>query len=154
VETAAGTTIPKGGKTIENRFRFSNALVRLGFAQDIPFDQETKGVGIQLGLAVRRIDYALRQDDNVQVTLRRLQEDWVEWTPTWGMSLRFPVWEIRYRGSVTNGTGRPGVFPDGGIAVAETGRAGPPILVAPSGPLTLTGVKVMTHQISVTFPFR
>jgi hypothetical protein len=28
------------------------------------------------------------------------------------------------------------------------------ILVAPSGPLTLNGVKVMTHQVAVTFPFR
>jgi len=28
------------------------------------------------------------------------------------------------------------------------------ILVAPSGPLTLTGVKVMTHQVAISFPFR
>jgi hypothetical protein len=153
LETARGTTIPAGGKTIENRFRFSNALVRMGFAQDMAFDQATKGVGFQLGLAVHRIDYSLVQDDNVQATTRRQNEDWVEWTPTWGLSLRFPTWEVRYRGSVTHGTGRPGVRSGGGddVAVAEAGRT---ILVAPSGPLTLTGVKVMTHQVAISFPFR
>jgi hypothetical protein len=28
------------------------------------------------------------------------------------------------------------------------------ILVAPSGPLSLTGVTVMTHQVAIVFPFR
>ncbi len=153
LETARGTTIPAGAKTIENRFRFSNALLRMGFAQDVEFDQATKGVGLQLGLAVRRIDYSLVQDDNVQATTRRQHEDWVEWTPTWGLSLRFPAWEVRYRGSVTHGTGRPGVRSSGGdVRVAESVPG--TILVAPSGPLTLTGVKVMTHQVAISFPFR
>lgn len=152
LETTPGSTIPAGGKTIENHFRFSNALLRMGFAQDMPFDQATKQVGFQLGLAVHRIDYSLVQDDNVQATTRRQQEDWVEWTPTWGLSIRFPTWEIRYRGSVTHGTGRPGVR-SGGDDVTIADAAGT-ILVAPSGPLTLTPVKVMTHQVAISFPFR
>ncbi|HEX9892430.1 MAG TPA: hypothetical protein VGA78_00840 [Gemmatimonadales bacterium] len=152
ITTSRGSTIPAGGKTIENRFRFSNALLRLGFAQDMAFDEATKAVGLQLGLAVHRIDYSLVQDDNVQVRTRRQNEDWIEWTPTWGLSLRFPAWELRYRGSVTHGTGRPGVQSGNDFAVpaAEAGT----ILVAPSGPLTLTGVKVMTHQVAIVFPFR
>lgn len=150
VETALGTTIPAGGKTIENRFRFSNAILRMGLAQELPFDQATKGVGLKLGLAVHRIDYALTQRDNVQARSRRLDEGWVEWTPTWGLSLRFPAWEIHYRGSLTNGTGRPGVFSGGDVTVAEPVRGN--ILVAPSGPLTISGVRVMTHQVSVSFP--
>ncbi len=151
VETTRGITIPAGGKTIENRFRFSNALVRMGLAQDLAMDQGTKGVGLQLGLAVHRIDYSLVQNDNVQATTRRQREDWVEWTPTWGLSLRFPAWEVRYRGSVTHGTGRPGVRSSGDVTLANVPGT---ILVAPSGPLTLTGVKVMTHQVSISFPFR
>src|SRR4029077_18265409 len=35
-ETALGDTIPVGGKTIENRFRFSNALFRMGVARGAP----------------------------------------------------------------------------------------------------------------------
>ena len=153
IETGRGTTIPAGAKTIENRFRFSNALLRMGFAQDMPLDQATKELGLQLGLAVHRIDYSMVQQDNVQLTTRRQSEDWVEWTPTWGLSLRFPAWEVRYRGSVTHGTGRPGVRASGGDVLTADAVPGT-ILVAPSGPLTLTGVKVMTHQVSISFPFR
>jgi hypothetical protein len=153
LETASGTTIPAGGKTIENRFRFSNAHLRMGLSQEMPFDQTTKAVVLRLGLALNRIDYGLVQKDNVQLTTRRQHEDWVEWTPTWGLGLRFPVWEVHYRGSVTNGTGRPGVSPGGGDVLAAPER-GSTILVAPSGPLTLAGVRVMTHQVSITFPFR
>jgi len=151
LETAHGTTIPTGGKTIENRFRFSNALLRMGLSQDLEFDQATKGLGFQLGLAVHRIDYSLVQNDNVQATTRRQHEDWVEWSPTWGLSLRFPTWEVRYRGSVTHGTGRPGVRSGELVNAPQVDRT---ILIAPSGPLTLTGVKVMTHQVAVSFPFR
>lgn len=153
VETVGGTTIPAGGKTIENHFRFSNAQLRMGFSQDLPFDENTHALGLQLGLSLHRIDYHLEQNDNVQGTTRHLQEDWLEWMPTWGLSLRFPAWEVRYRGSVTHGTGRPGVRGDDVIAVPDAPTAGT-ILVAPSGPLTLTGVKVMTHQVAVVFPFR
>jgi hypothetical protein len=152
IETDDGTTIPAGGKTIENRFHFSNAVLRMGFAQDLPFDKGTKGVALRLGLQVHSIDYSMVQDDNVQITTRHQDEAWVEWTPTWGLSLRFPAWEIHYRGSVTNGTGRPGVSSGGDVVFAEPANG--VILVAPSGPLTLNGVKVMTHQVAVTFPFR
>ncbi len=151
IETATGQTIPTGGKTVENWFRFNNAILRMGLAQDLPFGRGTKAVGLQLGLAIHSINYSLDQRDNVGATTRGLDEGWVEWAPTWGLSLRFPAWEVRYRGQVTNGTGRPGVFA-GGIAVAEPLRGN--VLVAPNGPLTLSGVRVMTHQVSVSFPFR
>ena len=151
LETAAGSTIPAGGRTIENRFRFTNAHLRMGLAQEMPFDQENKAFVLRLGLALHRIDYGLVQRDNVQLTTRRLNEDWVEWTPTWGLGFRFPMWELHYRGSVTNGTGRPGVRTGGEFLAAERSST---ILVAPSGPLTLAGVRVMTHQVAITFPFR
>ncbi len=151
VKTVSGSSIPTGGKTIENHFRFSNAIVRMGIAQDLPFDRAAKLAGFQLGLAVHGINYSLAQRDNVQSQSRSLDEGWVEWTPTWGLSLRFPAWELRYRGSVTNGTGRPGVSDR--IFLADGPRA-QNVLVAPNGPLTLSGVRVMTHQLSISFPFR
>ena len=155
VETSSGALIPVGGKTIENHFRFSNALLRMGFSQDVPFNQDpAKAIGLQLGLGVHRIGYGLVQRDNVLATTRRAHEDWVEWTPTWGVSVRLPGWEVRYRGSVTNGTGRPGVRSSGGDVTVTPDAAGGTILVAPSGPLTLTHVRVMTHQVAITFPFR
>ncbi len=151
VETALGTTIPAGGKTIENRFRFSNAILRMGLSQDIELDRSTKAMSLQLGLSVHRIDYSLAQRNHVTATSRQLDEDWVEWSPTWGVSFRFPAWEVRYRGSATNGTGRPGVF-SGNFATVDAAPRN--ILVAPSGPISFGNVRVMTHQVSISFPFR
>jgi hypothetical protein len=155
VVTALGKTIPAGGRTIENWFRFSNALARLGLEQQI-FHGETGPLGrLQLGLAVRNIHYQLEQHNHVQISDRRHEESWVEWTPTWGFSLRFPELELSYHGSMTNGTGRPGVAPQfarGGAVLETASGVGTNILAAPSGPLTLTEVKVMTHQISISLP--
>lgn len=151
VQTATGGTIPAGGRTIENWFRFANGAIRMGFAQDLELGKGGNAVGLQLGLAVRTVNYTLRQRDHVQARWRHLDADWVEWTPTWGLGLRFPAWEIHYRGSVIGGTGRPGVF-GGDVPVAEVGHTN--ILVAPSGPLSLARVQVLTHQVSVSFPIR
>ncbi|MBI2073684.1 MAG: hypothetical protein HYT81_11770, partial [Gemmatimonadetes bacterium] len=150
--TRTGGTIPASGMTIENHFRFSNALVRMGVTRDLG-----QTADFQLGLVVRSIQYRLNQDDHVQVSSRSLREHWVEWTPTWGFGLRFPEVEIRYQGRVANGTGRPGVVPEprGGFELADaTARVASNILVAPTGPLTLGEVKVVTHQISLSVPIR
>jgi hypothetical protein len=154
VETADGQTIPAGGKTIENRFRFTNAIARMGLSQELELDRGTKAVGLQLGLSIHTINYSLNQRDHVQATTRRLDEGWVEWSPTWGVSLRFPAWELRYRGAVISGTGRPGIIGGGPFPLATADGTATNILVAPSGPLTLTDVRVMTHQVSVSFPVR
>ncbi|MBI2402206.1 MAG: hypothetical protein HYV20_05630 [Gemmatimonadetes bacterium] len=150
--TRTGGTIPASGMTIENHFRFSNALVRMGVTRDLG-----QTADFQLGLVVRSIQYRLNQDDHGQVASRSLREHWVEWTPTWGFGLRFPEVEIRYQGRVANGTGRPGVVPEprGGFELADaTARVASNILVAPTGPLTLGEVKVVTHQISLSVPIR
>ncbi|HEX6307093.1 MAG TPA: hypothetical protein VFZ69_02830 [Longimicrobiales bacterium] len=152
VEAVNGATIPAGGMTIENRFRFANAALRLGFDQRLEFSS-TVGGGLQLGLDVRSFRYWLRQRDHVQLSSRRLEESWVEWKPTWGMSVAFPELELRYRGSVTNGTGRPGVASPGFLR-ADVALSSSNILVAPSGPLTLDEVRVMTHEISISLPLR
>ncbi len=148
--TTSGRTIPVGGKTIENRFRFSNAVVRMGVAQDLPLDRSDKVVGFQLGLAVHSINYSLAQRDHVQAQSRTLDQSWVEWTPTWGLSLRMSSWEVRYRGSAIHGTSRPGVFGDRIFTPTES----PNTLVAPNGPFSIGNVRVMTHQVSISFPLR
>jgi hypothetical protein len=153
ITTSTGSVIPVGGKTIENNFRFSNSVFRMGVGEEVAMSDVGHAMGFQLGLAVRNNHYWLRQRDNVQLTSRKQEERWTEWTPTWGLGFRFPKLEIAYRGSVTNGTGRPGVVPDNGIfEVATPNAVGSNILVAPSGPLTLGEVKVVTHQVSFSLP--
>ena len=150
-----GDTIPAGGKTVENRFRFSNGLFRMGVSRDVALPSLGKALGLQLGLVVQSVHYRLAQYDNVQAAARSLEEGWREWSPTWGLSLRFPDLEIRYRGRATHGTGRPGVQPSGVFfAARDLAVAGSSILVAPSGPLSLTEVRTTTHQISVSLPLR
>jgi hypothetical protein len=152
-------TVPAGGKTTENHFAFSNAILRTGIGQEIPIDTvrgTIKSMRLELGLSLRSIDYALKQFDHVTQAARRDRQSWVEWTPTWGFGLRFSDLELRYSGRKTTGTGRPGIINNGDIiavapASAESGRN---FLSAPSGPTTLTNVAVTTHQISVSVPIR
>jgi hypothetical protein len=149
-----GRTIQPGGMTIENRFRFSNAQLRLGVGQEAPLGEDIVG-GLQLGLGVRTIHYWLDQTDHVQLSDRSHEERWTEWSPTWGLSLAFPALEVRYEGSVTNGTGRPGVGAPRGVFVEGDAVAlSSNILVAPSGPLTLDEVRVTSHRVSISLPVR
>src|SRR5438094_765732 len=156
VVTATGDTIPVGGRTVENHFRFADGLLRMGVSRDVPLGSLGKAAALQLGLMVRSVHYHLAQSDNVQAVAHALQEAWVEWTPTWGVSLRFPDLEIRYRGRVTKGTGRPGVAAPSGFFAAgrDLALAGGSILVAPSGPISLQEVSTTTHQISISLPLR
>ena len=150
--TNAGDTIPPGGMTIENRFHFSNFIFRMGIGRDVGIGGRTRGGTWQLGLAARTVHYWLDQHDLVQGATRAQQEWWVEWTPTWGLTLRFPELELRYSGRVTKGTGRPTTAaPQGFLADPAALRSGD-LLVAPSGPLTLDGVSVVTHQVSLSLP--
>lgn len=147
--TRLGHTIPAGGTTVENDFLFSNALFRMGVGHELVLGDEETAAGVQLGLAVRRMHYWLAQYDFVQAAGRNEEEEWMEWTPTWGLSVRFPAWEIRYHGLMTSGTKRPGVVRRVGFFVAEPSLGGP---FLPGRPLQLGGVSLVTHQVSVSLP--
>lgn len=146
--TAAGTTIPAGGKTIENRFRFANGWIRFGVEEAF---SPSAPVKFQLGLMLHPIQYWLRQQDNVQLLSRRLSSGWVEWTPTWGLSYHQPRLELRYQGRATKGAGRPssGSFV---IGLRELSSAGSTIIAPPSGPMFMTDVSTVTHQFSIAVP--
>jgi len=154
VTTVLGDTIAAGGKTVENRFRFANAVVRMGVSRDVELGGLGKAAELQLGLVVRSVRYHLAQTDNVQLLQRALETGWLEWGPTWGLSLRFPEFEIRYRGRVTNGAGRPGLQSFPVLWGRDVAFAGGSILAAPTGPLNLTDVSTTTHQISLSLPLR
>ncbi|HET9707559.1 MAG TPA: hypothetical protein VFP39_04585 [Gemmatimonadales bacterium] len=151
--TAIGDTLAAGARTVTNRFRFSNVVLRLGVNREVPLAQLEKTVGVQVGLALRSVSYRLTQNDRVAGTQQAMRSSWVEWSPTWGVSLRFPEFELRYRGRVTNGMGRPsqninvpiGVFPGTGVGPGT-------IIVAPDPTLHLMGVSTITHQISLSLP--
>ncbi len=150
VTTNDGGHIPVGGKTIENDFRFSNKLLRMGI------HEEGKRFGYQLGIQVRSIRYLLDQYDYIENFQRSQIEQWLEWTTSWSLSLNLKNLPIRYIGLITTGTGRPGVSrlrqPDQTGLISTLGASD--FVLAPSGPLSLEDARVITHQISVTIPLR
>jgi hypothetical protein len=146
-----GGVILPGKKTIENEFVFTNAFARMGFGL------ENDRGGVQAGVVAHSISYELEQYDNVVRSRRDQNEDWVEWTFSWGGVLRLPEIELRYLGRVTSGTGRPGVNWSPGFqmdAPAADALSQGNFILAPSGPLTLQDASVHTHQLSIVIPLR
>jgi hypothetical protein len=154
VPTSNGGMIPAGDKTIENRFRFSNALLRAGVSRDFTLDMPGTTARVQGGVQLRTIGYHLDQYSHVINAGRTQDERWNEWTYTWGTSLRMPELEVHYRLRTTSGTGRPGVAGSGFMTADAAASSGRVVLLAPSGALTLDPVRVTTHQIAVSVPMR
>jgi hypothetical protein len=149
-----GGTIPKGQKTVENDFTFSNSIVRMGVGheEDLGSAGRPRVLGFQFGVSMRAIDYRLRQLDNVQKTRRTQNEDWVEWTPTLGLSMRFTDLELRYTSRTMLGVNRPGQ--SFGWAVAESAPRGVGVIVAPAAPLSMSPAHVWSQQLAVILPIR
>jgi hypothetical protein len=153
IETSPGVFLPAGSTTSENQFRFSNRLVRGGASRDFRIDPENI-IRLQFGVQARSINYTLEQQNFVESVERSQKESWTEWSRNWGMSLRSPGFEIHYRWRSTSGTGRPGLFSDFGLRAGGLDPSGQGVLVAPNGPMVLQGVRVTTHQFSISVPIR
>lgn len=138
----------------DSRFAFRNLHLKLGAGRDFAVDGRGNGGGIQLGLAVRSVDYRLTQRELATGIVRTNHESWVEWSPSWGLAFRFPEIELRYRGAAVNGTGRPSAFFGNPGPVFERATTFGPNVVAAPGALTLDNVAVVTHQFSIAVPLR
>ena len=143
--TAGNDTIPPGDMTVYNDFRFDNLVLRMGVGGTRDM------VDLQVGLQLRAYRYTLDQTDFVAERRRRQHEDWIEWTPSLSLGLRFTDFSVQYSGRITSGTGRPGVSWGGGVVEGDFALA-TDFLPAPSGALTLDEALVHTHQVSVAIP--
>lgn len=144
IPTQRGVTIPRGGMTVENEFVFSNYALHVGWSR------QWSEVGLQLGLAWRNIRYALDQYNAITDIQREQDESWVEITPSWGLTFSLGGFDLRYFGHR-----RGGGFALGGIEDSMTvsaPEAGPDIVAAPSGPLSMDVTRVIAHQIGVSIP--
>lgn len=146
--SVTGEIIPAGEKTVENDFRFTNAVVKAGGAWN--YRRATFQGGIQL----RSISYELDQLNRVTAIRRDQRESWMEWTPSLGVTLRMEGAVFHYSALITTGTGRPGVRWGGGQGQVPTFDSGVDVILAPEGPLTLQDARVTTHQLSVVIPIR
>jgi hypothetical protein len=156
--TTDGQTIPRGGHTVDNRFRFSNSRVAFGFAHDWPHaGDSSSGIGIQLGLGVNSIQYRLWQTDLVRDSSRVQDEHWMEWTPTLGFRWRGPAVEFRYTLSLTCGGG--GECLGCPFACGDDVSIAPPpapggVIAAPTSALRFEGGRVTTHRLAFSLRIR
>jgi hypothetical protein len=150
--SASGVRIAKGGHTVDNRFRFNNRQMRVGFEHIAPPDS-VGHFGIQLGLAVSSFRYRLEQDDRIRETSRVQHEDWMEWTPSIGFKIRNPKYELRYGFTFTCGGGGDCIdFPSGDDVMVAPGDGG--VIAAPTDQLRFDGGLVTTHRLSFSLRFR
>jgi len=144
VEKQFGGIIPVGDRTVDNTFDFSNYILRVGISRlHIP-------VGFQMGLEFHTYNYRLKQLDYIRSTGRIQNEDWTEWTLTWGLIIDAEDFQICYYGRRQSGVGIPGV--NTGSWRTDAANAVRDFLVAPSGELTLSEQPVTTHQIILSIP--
>ena len=139
---------PCGLSRDRQSFPVRNATVRMGAGRQVG------RAAFQLGVQMRSIWYRLEQQDNLLNSYRQQTENWLEWTPTWGASVKFPEFEVRYQGRITTGTGRPGLAWSPLTMQRLTAAEAANFIIAPGGPLTLQQATVMTHQISIALPIR
>jgi hypothetical protein len=152
-----GSVIRQGAHTVDNRFRFSNSRINVGFATDLgaSADSLTK-VNLQLGVAMRSINYTLDQTNHVQRSARTQDESWTEWTPTLGLRMTSKDIEFSYAVSMTCGpTCR--MFGSDRTAANFNGPmvdGGPVVLAAPATALTFDGGSSNTHRVMVSIRLR
>lgn len=155
---ANGPVIRAGERTVTNRFRFSNARLRLGAGHT--FRLRANGdarVVVQGGLGVHSISYRLRQTNHLTRGFRTLDESWIEWGPTVGAQLRLKGLDVLYSYRRVCAIGPcderdPQFWP---VAAADMGRpGGGGIIVAPGAPLTFESGRSTRHAVTLVVPIR
>lgn len=151
---ANGRTIRRGEHTVDNEFRFSNSLMRFGFAHEWPQNDSSSVIGLRAGLAVQAFKYRLWQTDLVRDSSRVQDEHWMEWTPTLGFLWRSPGMEFRYTASLTCGAGGACVGcllacgDDVSIAAPTPGDGG--VIAAPTDAIRFNAGRAVTHRFAFT----
>jgi hypothetical protein len=152
-----GGTIRAGAKTIENTFRFNNIKLRLGAGRDVVIRRDGSTIfGYQVGLGLHAINYRLQQANHVQRTFRTQREDWIEWSPTFGLRLRSRDLDVLYNFSLTCGPGACGgnEWRGGGIVTPDIALTAGGIIAAPSGDLFMQSGSLKIHKLTIALPIR
>lgn len=139
------------GAALENRIRFRNAVVRTGAGRTWQLKTPGSAIEAQVGVLTRLVGYQLTQLDHGRAEVRRHEDGWVEWTPTWGTVFRLGDVEVRYHGSIAYGTSRPGGAapePQPCFCVALEILPGP----APADRMAHGPVRVVTQQVLISVP--
>ncbi|MGD2068169.1 MAG: hypothetical protein PVI57_05745 [Gemmatimonadota bacterium] len=147
VVTASGDTLRTGDETVDNRFRYGSWQLGVGL------DRTGEKAGFQLGLSVYQYRYRLRQENYLADQRRDTREGWIEWSPSWGGTVRLGSLDLRYAGTfVAKGFPPLGWF--GGVeqALDVPSQGGVDFIPAPTEPVSFPDFRVTTHRITVSVP--
>jgi hypothetical protein len=137
------------GQIVNDRFHFSNVVLRAGVSRDFELMSPESLLRLQAGVQLRAIQSRLDQIDGAQA-FARSHNSWNEWAHSWGVSFRTTQFEMRYFWRLQSGTGRPGVennfgFPGGCIDCLQA-------LTLSPGAVSLVPIHVTTQQFSIAVP--
>jgi hypothetical protein len=154
--TRRGVAIPRGGHTVDNKFRFNNSLMRFGFERMAPPTDSGSHFGFQFGMGVNSIRYRLWQTDQVRDTSRIQNERWMEWTPSFGLKFRSAGYEIHYTLTSTCGAGASCMptFASLGDDVTVAAPSSGGVIAAPTDALRFNGGRVTTQRLAFSFRIR
>jgi hypothetical protein len=145
----SGDTLRPGEKTVDNEFSFRNASIGLGV------QREGERYGFQLGLRLRQISYSLDQQNFLAERVRKTDESWMEWVPTWGALAKMGALELRYTGRFTAKGFQPiGIpfFVRGVEDVAAAAEPGVDFVVGATEPVNMPEYRVTVHRITLSMP--
>ncbi len=146
IEFFDGIKISEGQKTVDNYFTFSNWILRLG-AQ-----ARYQNSAMDLGFVIHRISYNLYQKDYRINSYRSQDEQWFEYTASFGYHLYFKAFEISYMVRATLGTGLPSTR---GRVIDFDSRSenfSADFLPAPDGSLRVNEAIVLSQRIMIAIP--
>jgi len=148
-----GGVLHSGDHTVDNRFTFSNFRLRFGGEKDWTVGESgANTLGLQYGLGIYAINYRLRQDDHVQRSSRVNDQNWVEWTPTLGLSFRTSgvTWRYNYRRTCGPSACIDLMMGDKVTIPPQVAPGG--VIAAPAHGANVDGGVVHVHQLMVTVP--
>ena len=153
VETLAGSVLDAGTRTLDSRFRFTNATTRLGIAATFPFSTDYS-LRLEAGGQLHAVRYHLSQRDVIRDERNTSTQNWNEWTRSWGISVRFAGADLHYRGNLTTGAGRPGLDDFNGAVIEPAALSSSFTNSFAAFGRTFGDVRATTHQISLSVPIR
>jgi hypothetical protein len=159
--TSSGAALKRGAHSVDNRNKFSNAMIRFGFGHETPIGKDsTEHFGFQFGLGLQSISYRLKQADRIAETSRVQNEHWMEWSPSFALKYRGRGFDAGYTFTLTCGAGSscmPSCFIGCGDDVSVTAPPTPGgggVIASPTEALRFEGGRVSTHRFTVTMRIR
>lgn len=143
------SSLPPTFKTVENSFDFYDHIFRAGILSHTEF----KWFDYRLGAQLHFYKYDLGQVDNLRHNSRNADEHWLETSLCGGLTFKFSGFQIYYTLQIILGNGLVGTQTNNIIPLMDyaSDKSASDFLIAPSGPLTVDNITLITQQITFLY---